>query len=411
MLKLFQVFYREDHFLDNGCIPFDARGIDVYPLYENKHILGLHKDGLSGADYYGVTSFRMFEKTGLYKKNIDDFIEDNPGYDVYLYGNQGGAEMLRNNVDPKSEASITPTAIGLCWIRLAEIGLLKNPSLIYEDWVNCFCNFWIASEPVWDRYMIYLQNTAHMLRNDSVLQWMTKNAKLKFRGKSYPIDCFVLEYLFGLFLKDNPDIKYIDIPNKFTPDSRNRKSIKNDTRSLMEVYQNHKSDISGQGDKGTLHAYIEEYDKLLSPYRRKDVNVLEIGVAGGYSMRLWREYFTRARLIGIDIVRPDFPTTGWWFKQANQASKQELDAVLKEETLDVIIDDGSHVLDHQLASFIALYPRLNPGGIYIIEDIGGVSRDPDKDMKILQENLGPCEVIDLRYKTGRYDDILMIWRK
>ncbi len=36
---------------------------------------------------------------------------------------------------------------------------------------------------------------------------------------------------------------------------------------------------------------------------------------------------------------------------------------------DLVIDDGSHVPRHMLISFIALYPFVRPGGIYVIEDI------------------------------------------
>ena len=37
---------------------------------------------------------------------------------------------------------------------------------------------------------------------------------------------------------------------------------------------------------------------------------------------------------------------------------------------DIVIDDGSHVNKHILASFKQLVGKLKPGGIYVIEDLG-----------------------------------------
>ena len=55
------------------------------------------------------------------------------------------------------------------------------------------------------------------------------------------------------------------------------------------------------GDKGTLHKYIENYDSIFRDFRYKIISVMEIGVQEGYSLRMWRDYFARARIIGIDI--------------------------------------------------------------------------------------------------------------
>ena len=68
------------------------------------------------------------------------------------------------------------------------------------------------------------------------------------------------------------------------------------------------------------------------------------------------------------------------------------------------------MLEHQITSFKTLFDKLNPGGLYIIEDVGGVSRNVDQEILELKK-LGDCKVIDTRGVSGRYDDILMIWKK
>ena len=58
--------------------------------------------------------------------------------------------------------------------------------------------------------------------------------------------------------------------------------------------------------------------------------------------------------------------------------------------LDVILDDGSHIPEHQILTFNTLFPSVVPGGIYIIEDVNDI--DSKKQNFI---NLHPnSEIID-----------------
>ena len=75
-LNLYQVFFNKEQPLDPQCIPLDACGVNVVPLYENKHILDTYNKGLEGADYYGVTSWRMKEKTGLMIQQLRFEVQD-----------------------------------------------------------------------------------------------------------------------------------------------------------------------------------------------------------------------------------------------------------------------------------------------------------------------------------------------
>ena len=48
--------------------------------------------------------------------------------------------------------------------------------------------------------------------------------------------------------------------------------------------------------------YGDIYDKHFAPYRDQQINILEIGVLKGGSMRIWEKYFPKANIFGIDIV-------------------------------------------------------------------------------------------------------------
>jgi hypothetical protein len=137
-------------------------------------------------------------------------------------------------------------------------------------------------------------------------------------------------------------------------------------KNLQEIYQSWQYQ-DGHGDKGTAHSYIPEYEKLLFPYKNKAINMLEIGVAYGESLELWYEYFPQGKIYGVDIhdkeIKPYLsdPRFKIWI---NDATKPEFVEVLGDLTFDIIIDDGSHHLDHQLESFNLLKHKIISPKIY-----------------------------------------------
>lgn len=119
--------------------------------------------------------------------------------------------------------------------------------------------------------------------------------------------------------------------------------------------------------------YLDIYERHLSPYRGKPLKMLEIGIDQGGSLEMWREYFgPDATIFGIDInpecaKRVNAPNQ---VRIGSQADPEFLRSVLDEiGTPDVILDDGSHVSEHQRTSFDVLFPKLREGGLYIIEDM------------------------------------------
>jgi hypothetical protein len=74
--------------------------------------------------------------------------------------------------------------------------------------------------------------------------------------------------------------------------------------------------------------------------------------------------------------------------------------------VDIVIDDGSHVIDEQLTAFRLLERKLAPGGLYVIEDIW-----PHENALRLQREIPGSEVIDRRHVKGRPDDIMLVYRR
>jgi hypothetical protein len=125
------------------------------------------------------------------------------------------------------------------------------------------------------------------------------------------------------------------------------------------------------------HLFTPVYDKIFSALRYKKINLLEIGVggyedpySGGESIFLWKSYFPFARLFFLDIVdKTHFSQGRVKVFQGSQNDADILQNIVREAgEFDVIIDDGSHINQHQIESFETLLPFLKDGGIYIIED-------------------------------------------
>lgn len=121
-----------------------------------------------------------------------------------------------------------------------------------------------------------------------------------------------------------------------------------------------------------LH-YFEIYERHLAPFRGTAPRVLEIGVSHGGSLQMWRRYLGhRSRIVGIDLDPrvAALSEPGIDVLVGDQSDAGFLDEVADcTGGFDVVIDDGSHVPQHQLASLEALWPRLADGGVYIVEDL------------------------------------------
>lgn len=147
------------------------------------------------------------------------------------------------------------------------------------------------------------------------------------------------------------------------------------------------------GSDKDRNGYLQCYYTLFNRIRNDPVTVLEVGIGTmipgvsssmqgyalegykpGGSLRAWRDFFPNGRIIGLD-VQPDTQFDDEQRIETYLCSSIEKDKVdtlmevLGRPQLDIIIDDGSHLDDHQLQTLKNLYPYLKPGGLYIIEDI------------------------------------------
>ena len=121
--------------------------------------------------------------------------------------------------------------------------------------------------------------------------------------------------------------------------------------------------------------YFEIYERHLKRFRGRPVGVVEIGVLGGGSLQMWRDYLgPDAHVYGVDInpASSELARDGVEIFIGDQGDPAFWEHFLQRlPTIDIVIDDGGHMPAQQVVTLEALLPRIRPGGVYICEDIHG----------------------------------------
>jgi cephalosporin hydroxylase len=117
--------------------------------------------------------------------------------------------------------------------------------------------------------------------------------------------------------------------------------------------------------------YFDIYDGHFERFRGAPVNVLEIGIADGGSLQMWKWYFgTKSKIFGIDNDEEKlFKESKIKTFKCDQGNKEELTALMETlPRMDVVIDDGGHTMDQQINAFEVIYPLISDEGVYLCED-------------------------------------------
>jgi hypothetical protein len=137
-------------------------------------------------------------------------------------------------------------------------------------------------------------------------------------------------------------------------------------------------------DKSTVHdhphGYTVHYDRAFHHLRGEPIKLLEIGVGGGESIRMWLEYFPNAGVVGVDTAHGTNPwdtypgseaNPRYSFVQGDQASQEFWTEFLVTHgsNWDIIIDDGGHYANQVITTHNCLWQHLKSGCFYCIEDL------------------------------------------
>ena len=140
-------------------------------------------------------------------------------------------------------------------------------------------------------------------------------------------------------------------------------------------YQNDLSKLAKlYGTDKYEHGYTEIYHQYFKEIKHRKIRILEIGIGGGEntkyggnSLKMWAKYFPKSEVLGIDLY--DKSLLDYRRIQTFRGSQTDEKFLSQFDNLDIIIDDGSHINEDVIKSFEILFPKLNAGGYYCIEDL------------------------------------------
>ncbi len=171
-------------------------------------------------------------------------------------------------------------------------------------------------------------------------------------------------------------------------------------------------------DKGIAHNYIKKYDELFEKIRLNEMNILEIGVLFGNSLKMWEHYFENSIIYGIDNFSQGDGNEFHDYKIingeqiSNDLSKHDrikfyniscedeenIKTIFQNIKLDIIIDDAKHTLEQQMNNYRIFNSFLNEQSIYICEDVQSLdngnklcqyflSITPNKNVELINFNI------------------------
>jgi len=156
-------------------------------------------------------------------------------------------------------------------------------------------------------------------------------------------------------------------------------------KTLKQIIEDEKLSITHQsiahyGTDKDVHPYVDEYyDKSFLRLKEENIVLVEIGVRGGASLSLWKNYFQNAKKIyGMDNLETNnshnIPVNQDWISGDNveyivgDAYQEEFSNKIPDN-IDIFIDDGPHTVDSHIKAIELYIPKMSKNGIFIIEDI------------------------------------------
>lgn len=276
--RIFQIFYQPQQraLLDPAFEPYDNRG-DTHPLLEFNVFRKLAcTPEASAARLWGAVSWKFPQKIGRSGVELMQWIDSNPGYDVYYCNPHPDTESLYPNLWMQGETS-HPNFLLLSreFLQAAElpVGVLEEiqPSNAFAS-----ANYFVATPLFWEGYLAFVEGaifraegrmspTARKMLYSDAADQSAVHAQASYMP-------FVVERLFSVYLStDGRDFKACKYPVNVPQRShthlgllRDMKDVAHRTRSawLAACWLNYRNlylaDIHDR-------AWVQKYLKAVTP--------------------------------------------------------------------------------------------------------------------------------------------------
>ena len=165
--------------------------------------------------------------------------------------------------------------------------------------------------------------------------------------------------------RDWLSIDYSGHPNRALQDNA-------DENRLWTFFENR---TDGPGIWKWKH-YFPAYDRHFRKFVGDKPTVMEIGVFSGGSLDMWLDYFGEGcRVYGVDLAEEcrAYERESVEILIGDQADREFWDMAKSRIPggIDVLVDDGGHTPRQQMTTLECMLPHINPGGVYLCEDVEG----------------------------------------
>ncbi len=144
--------------------------------------------------------------------------------------------------------------------------------------------------------------------------------------------------------------------------------MKNSTSDLEKYFKRNTGRLIYKWDH-----YFDVYERHFKRFRNKEVTILEIGVSQGGSLQMWKDYFgDKAKIFGIDIDPrcKDLEEENIKIFIGSQSDRKFLRKLKSQiPKVDILIDDGGHMMRQQVISYEELFDHVQEEGVYLCEDV------------------------------------------
>jgi hypothetical protein len=373
-----------------------------YVLYDD-YILKNHSDALDRVDLFSYY-YDKFEQsrehinTGLFSVRVnpyidilnkinskEDFLKSNQAvFEKYFY-----YETLNNNL----------TIELVDQENLLNTRNVMNSKSTFKHVIEDKIHVYLSKENNTENYFIYINSTqgdvftVDILYDGRLKKWAPAPNRVNLLRLPTEIllngvKLYISDYNYSDFYDMNSNYANCDIHDQSLIEYHHWDDVRVEYQEVIKS----KSEVNlpdsffdlskyYDTDKVTYHGYHFFYPQFIEHLRTEKFNMLEIGWGSGSSVKVWNDYFPKAEIFVMDIG-VEYVDGRQKVIKGDQSNEQDLAEIVSQiKTAKFIIDDGSHNPEHQLNTFYYLFKNLlEPGGIYIIEDIELSYWNPDSTL-------------------------------
>lgn len=161
-------------------------------------------------------------------------------------------------------------------------------------------------------------------------------------------------------------------------------------------------------DKDSVHSYLPIYEQILKNFldTPQAFKMCEVGIQRGGSILGWCKAFPKAQVIGVDCQKTVNIHEPNYLEFIANAYDEDFMTQILPNSLDFMIDDGSHAFQDILFACRNFPKLMKKGGVLVIEDVPDVTWIPKMEKALPPGYKGM--LVDLRKQKGRWDDVLYL---